>query len=112
MLGSRTPILLYTLVGAALLATPSHHARAQAATARDGDPLVVTGRSVVTTKLGIVATSQPLASAAGAQILAQGGNAIDAAIAANAVLGLTEPMMSGIGGDLFAIVYVAKTGKV
>jgi gamma-glutamyltranspeptidase/glutathione hydrolase len=75
-------------------------------------PLVVTGRSMITTKLGIVATSQPLASQAGAQILAAGGNAIDAAIAANAVLGLTEPMMNGIGGDLFAIIYEAKTGKV
>ena len=75
-------------------------------------PLVTPGRSVVTTKLGIVATSQPLASAAGAQILTAGGNAIDAAIAANAVLGLTEPMMGGIGGDLFAIIYEAKTGKV
>ena len=113
MLGSRTPILLLTVVGAALFAMPTTPARAQGtATTRDGAPLVVTGRSVVTTKLGIVATSQPLASAAGAQILTQGGNAIDAAIAANAVLGLTEPMMSGIGGDLFAIVYEAKTGKV
>ena len=120
MLGSRTPIVLLTFAGAALLATPGEYLRAQAGAAtgaatgaaRDGAPLVVTGRSVVTTKLGIVATSQPLASAAGAQILAQGGNAIDAAIAANAVLGLTEPMMSGIGGDLFAIVYEAKTGKV
>lgn len=67
---------------------------------------------MITTKLGIVASSQPLASQAGAQILTAGGNAIDAAIAANAVLGLTEPMMNGIGGDLFAIVYEAKTGKV
>lgn len=75
-------------------------------------PLVVTGRSMIATKLGIVATSQPLASSAGAQILAAGGNAIDAAIAANAVLGLTEPMMNGIGGDLFAIIYEAKSGKV
>ena len=74
--------------------------------------LVVPGRSMIATKLGIVATSQPLASAAGVQILEQGGNAIDATIAANAVLGLTEPMMNGIGGDLFAIVYEAKCGKL
>src|SRR6202166_2470022 len=69
-------------------------------------------RSLVTTKFGIVATSQTLASAAGAHILEMGGNAIDAAIAANAVLGLFEPMSDGIGGDLFAIVYEAKTGKL
>jgi gamma-glutamyltranspeptidase/glutathione hydrolase len=75
-------------------------------------PLVVPGRSMIATKLGIVASSQPLASSAGAQILAAGGNAVDAAIAANAVLGLTEPMMNGIGGDLFVIYYEAKTGKV
>lgn len=75
-------------------------------------PLVVPGRSMVATKLGIVATSQPLASAAGVQMLELGGNAVDAAIAANAMLGLTEPMMSGIGGDLFAIVYEAKTGRL
>ena len=74
--------------------------------------LPVPGRSVITTKLGIVATSQPLASSAGVQILERGGNAIDAAIAANATLGLTEPMMNGIGGDLFAIIYEAKTGKL
>src|SRR5215471_281624 len=69
-------------------------------------------RSMVTTKFGIVATSQTLASAAGAHILEMGGNAIDAAIAANAVLGVVEPMSDGIGGDLFAIVYEAKTGKL
>src|SRR5215471_13581090 len=69
-------------------------------------------RSMVTTKFGIVATSQTLASAAGAHILEAGGNAIDAAIAANAVLGVVEPMSDGIGGDLFAIVYEAKTGKL
>jgi gamma-glutamyltranspeptidase/glutathione hydrolase len=69
-------------------------------------------RSIVMTKLGIVATSQPLASRAGTQILEAGGNAGDAAIAANAVLGLVEPMSNGIGGDLFAIVYEAKTGKL
>src|SRR6266849_5161749 len=69
-------------------------------------------RSMVTTKFGIVATSQTLASAAGAHVLEMGGNAIDAAIAANAVLGVVEPMSDGIGADLFAIVYEAKTGKL
>ena len=69
-------------------------------------------RSMVTTKFGIVATSQTLASAAGAHILEMGGNAIDAAIAANAVLGVVEPMSDGMGGDLFAVVYEAKTGKL
>jgi gamma-glutamyltranspeptidase/glutathione hydrolase len=62
------------------------------------------GRSKVATKFGIVAASQPLAAQAGVQILARGGHAVDAAIAANAVLGVVEPEMNGIGGDLFAIV--------
>jgi gamma-glutamyltranspeptidase/glutathione hydrolase len=70
------------------------------------------GRSMVVSRGGIVATESPLASQAGAMILAQGGNAIDAAVAANAVIGVVEPMMNGMGGDLFAIVYEAKTGKV
>ena len=70
------------------------------------------GRSVVMTDRGIAATSHYLASQAGAQILAKGGSAIDAAIAANAVLGVTEPMMNGMGGDLFLIYWDAKTGKV
>ena len=69
-------------------------------------------RSMVETKFGIVATSQTLASAAGAHILEIGGNAIDAALAANAVLGVVEPMSNGMGGDLFAIIYEAKTGKL
>ena len=70
------------------------------------------GRSMVVTTYGIVATSHVQASQAGAQILARGGSAIDAAIAANAVLGVTEPMMNGIGGDLFAIYWDAKAGKL
>lgn len=70
------------------------------------------GRSMVVTDRGIVATSHVLASQSGAQILKQGGSAIDAAIAANAVLGVTEPMMNGIGGDLFLLYWDARTGKL
>jgi gamma-glutamyltranspeptidase/glutathione hydrolase len=70
------------------------------------------GRSNVISQQGIVATSQVLASQAGAQILAKGGSAVDAAIAANAVLGVTEPLMTGLGGDLFVIYQDAKTGQL
>lgn len=70
------------------------------------------GRSMVVTPYGIVATSYVQASQAGARILERGGSAIDAGIAANAVLGVAEPMMNGIGGDLFAIYWDAKTGKL
>jgi len=69
-------------------------------------------RSMVVTRYGIVATSHVQASVAGAQILARGGSAVDAAIAANAVLGVTEPMMNGLGGDLFAIYWDARTGQL
>jgi gamma-glutamyltranspeptidase/glutathione hydrolase len=67
---------------------------------------------MIITRQGIVATEQPLASQVGATILAQGGNAIDAVVAANAVMGVVEPMCNGIGGDLFVIVYEARTGKL
>jgi len=67
---------------------------------------------MVVTKLGIVAAPQFLASQAGAHILEQGGNAVDAAIAANAVMGVVQPYVNGMGGDLFAIYYDAKTGKL
>jgi gamma-glutamyltranspeptidase/glutathione hydrolase len=62
------------------------------------------GRSVVVSTHGIVASEHPLASQAGAMVLAQGGHAVDAAVAANAVMGVVCPMMCGVGGDLFAIV--------
>jgi gamma-glutamyltranspeptidase/glutathione hydrolase len=69
-------------------------------------------RSMVLSDRGIAATSQTLASQAGAQVLARGGSAIDAAIAANATLGVVEPERGGIGGDLFVIYWEAKTGKL
>jgi len=67
---------------------------------------------MVISKYGIVATSYVQASQAGAEVLRKGGSAVDAAIAANAVLGVEEPMMNGIGGDLFAIYWDAKSGKL
>ena len=69
-------------------------------------------RSEVIAQHGMACTSQPLATQTAIDILKQGGNAIDAAIAANAVLGVTEPHVNGIGGDIFAIIYEAKTGKL
>ncbi len=69
-------------------------------------------RSEVIAQHGMACTSQPLATQAALDILKQGGNAIDAAIAGNAVLGVTEPHVNGIGGDIFAIIYEAKTGKL
>src|SRR5579859_417272 len=69
-------------------------------------------RSMVISRNGIVASESPLASQAGAHILEHGGNAVDAAIATNAMMGVVEPMMNGIGGDLFAIVYDAKANKL
>lgn len=72
----------------------------------------VCGRSVVSNTLGIVAANHPLAARAGAAMLERSGSAADAAVAANAMMGLLEPASNGIGGDLFALYYEAATGRI
>src|ERR1700743_1730425 len=69
-------------------------------------------RSPVLAQHGMVASEQPLASEAAVEVLKRGGSAVDAAIAANAMMGLMQPVLNGIGGDLFAIVYDPKTKKL
>lgn len=94
---------ILTIISMTLLATHSPNSIAQDRSQ---------GRSMVISKNGIVASEHPLASQAGAMVLAKGGTAIDAAVAANAAMAVVAPMMCGVGGDLFAIVYEAKTGKL
>jgi len=98
----RVRVFLFVLNGAAMLMT------GQVSEAQDRSQ----GRSMVISRNGIVAAESPLAAQAGARILERGGNAVDAAIATNAMMGVVEPMMNGIGGDLFAIVYDAKANKL
>src|SRR5438128_4974214 len=78
----------------------------------DANAQISTWRPVVMADHGMVASGHPLASEAGVRILKAGGNAVDAAIAAWAVQGLTEPMMTGLGGDMLVMIYLAKTNEV
>ena len=97
---SRVSLVIIVLLAAILALSPS--------LAQDRSQ----SRSMVISRNGIVASEQPLAVQIGASILASGGNAIDAAVATNAAMGVVAPMSNGIGGDLFAIVYEAKSGKL
>src|SRR5437868_8522729 len=105
-------LCLALFVSIGVFAQDDSPAPARTAPATPPPPSREQARSMIVTRYGIVAASQFLASQAGAKMLEAGGNAVDAAIAANAVLGLTQPYVNGMGGDLFAIVYEAKTGKV
>ncbi|MGH9450191.1 MAG: gamma-glutamyltransferase family protein, partial [Terriglobia bacterium] len=109
---TRLVLLLWLVAGISVGARPAQYAHARPVKSVPSALDRSQGRSMVVSQDGIVATEQPLASEAGAVMLARGGSAADAAIAANAVMGLIEPMMNGVGGDLFAIEWDAKTGHL
>ncbi|HKJ03022.1 MAG TPA: gamma-glutamyltransferase, partial [Longimicrobiales bacterium] len=96
----------------ALLALTALALTAQPALSQVTSPATRSGRSTVYAPRSAVGTSQPLATGAALKILEEGGNAFDAAVAAAAVLNVTEPYMTGIGGDMFALVWSAEEGRL
>ncbi len=104
LLTEAVPILFVTVVSVSIVE------RTFAADRHGARPFIT--RSPAVGKSGMAATSQPIATLAAIEIMQSGGNAVDAAIAANAVLSVTEPMSCGLGGDLFAIIWDARTKRL